>query len=86
MSAMSTAHAHPSSEVQQAAKAAVKEVFFILGVDVNDPKSVGEFQADLRFSSNLRRATNKGIMSAVGVFTVAICYALWHGIQLALRK
>ena len=40
----------------QAAKDAVKQVFAILGVDINNPKDVEEFRMSLRFSDELRIA------------------------------
>lgn len=39
----------------ESAEIAVKKVFAILGVDVDVPKEVKEFQENLRFSADLRR-------------------------------
>jgi hypothetical protein len=36
-------------DAQAVAKAAVKEVFYLLGVDVDDPKEVEAFRRDIRF-------------------------------------
>ena len=49
---------------KRAAKEAVKETFAILGVDINDPKQVSEFQQDLRFGRSMRCLANKGLIAA----------------------
>lgn len=65
---------------QEAADRAVKKVFAMLGVNVDDPKSVAEFQEDLRFGSKMRRMADKGLMAFVVVAFSAIAAALWSGI------
>jgi hypothetical protein len=51
----------------EAADAAVKKVFAILGVDIDSPKEVAEFQATLRFSSTIHKAASAGALAVVGL-------------------
>lgn len=71
-------------QCHEAAEEAVKRVFATMGVDIDDPKSVSEFQDDLRFGSRLRRAADYGWLSLVGAFAVALAAALWMGVTTAL--
>ena len=48
---------------EMAAKAAVRETFAILGVDVESPKDVEEFRKSLRFGDMLRRGADKGFVA-----------------------
>lgn len=68
-----------------AAKAATKEVFSALGVDVNDPKQMEEFREDLRFGGRLRRAADKGFLAAVTMMVGVVMTLLWYGIQAAFK-
>ena len=70
----------------QIAKAAVKEVFAILGVDVDDPEKVEEFRKDLRFGATMRRATDRGVMTMVGVVFTALGTALFFGIMAIINN
>lgn len=63
-----------------AADAAVRKVFAIMGVNVDVPKDVEEFRENLRFGASMRRAADKGLMAAVGLIAVAMMAALWAGI------
>lgn len=65
---------------QESADRAVKKVFAILGVDVDDPEKVEEFRMDLRFGRSLRRAADKGVMVMVGIVATAMLAALWAGV------
>lgn len=65
---------------RQSAEFAVKKVFAILGVDVDDPEKVEEFRMDLRFGRSMRRATDRGMLAFVGVVAVGIAAALWAGV------
>lgn len=58
------------------ARAAVKEVFAILGVDVDDPEKVEEFRKDLRFGGDMRRMRDKGVLTIIGVFFTAVGVAV----------
>ena len=51
-------------EAKRAADQAVKRIFFIMGVDVDNPVSVSEYQAEIRFNHNLSRLASKGIIGA----------------------
>lgn len=66
--------------VKEAADAAVKQVFAILGVDIDVPKEVEQFRADLRFGASMRRAADRGQLAFVGAIAVALLAALWAGI------
>lgn len=72
-------HADKSAEV------AVRKVFAILGVDVDDPEKVEEFRMDLRFGRSMRRAADKGILAVVGLGAVALAGALWAGVVNNIR-
>lgn len=48
-----------------AAKEAVRQVFAILGVDIDNPKEVEEFRKSLRFGDSLRKAADKGFLAFV---------------------
>lgn len=69
----------------QIAKAAVKEVFALLGVDVDDPEKVEEFRKDLRFGGSMRRATDRGVVVVMGTVLTMIATALCLGV-VALAK
>lgn len=70
---------------EHAADQAVRKMFAILGVDVEDPHALEEFREDLRFGKRMRRAADKGFMTAVSVFTGALLVALWLGIIMQLK-
>lgn len=65
---------------RESAELAVKKVFAILGVNVDEPKEVEEFQANLRFGANMRRAADKGMLAFVVLLVVALAAALWAGV------
>lgn len=58
--------------LQIVAEAAVKKVFYVLGVDIDDPKEVEGFRADLRFNSLLRKITRHGILALSGVLVTMV--------------
>lgn len=66
--------------VAEAADAAVKRVFALLGVDVDVPKEVVQFQENLRFGATMRRAADKGLMAAIGAIAVATMAAIGAGV------
>lgn len=70
---------------QEVADAAVKKVFAILGVDIDDPEKVEEFRMDLRFGRSLRRASDKGLLAFVGLISVGLASALWAGIAAQIK-
>lgn len=66
---------------EDVAHRAVKQVFAILGIDVDNPKEVEEFRKDLRFGQSMRQAADKGMLAFVGVVAAAMVYALFSGIS-----
>lgn len=68
------------AEAGAIADEAVRKVFAILGVDIDRPESVAEFQDDLRFGRRLRRASDHGMFAIVGLLIVGLGAALWAGI------
>ena len=69
------------SYAEEAASMAVKKTFAILGVDVDDPRALEDFREDLRFGKKMRRAVDKGFMTAIAVITGALMVALWVGMH-----
>lgn len=69
-----------------AAEKATKEVFAILGVDVDKPESVEEFREDLRFGKRLRKAADKSWITFAGVGAGALVYAMWLGAVEAAKQ
>ena len=65
---------------QESADLAVKKVFAILGVDIDDPEKVEEFRMDLRFGRSMRRAADRGVMAMVGLVVAGLMAALWAGV------
>lgn len=76
---------HRNPEVEAAADLAVKKVFYLLGVDVEDAASVEAFREDLRFGRKLRTLANHSVVGAAGIIAVGLMAALWHGIVAAVR-
>lgn len=77
---------HASDAAADAANQAVRKVFAILGVDIDEPAQVAEFQEDLRFGRKLRRIADHGTMALVGAFAIAVGAAIWVGITSKLGK
>lgn len=67
-------------KAREVADAAVKQVFAILGVNIDVPSDVAEFQMDLRFGRSMRRATDKGFMAMVVIVAAGIAGAVWLGL------
>lgn len=74
-----------SSEVTDAADLAVKKVFFLLGVDVENAESVEDFREDLRFGRRLRKLANNGMAGIVGLLALGLMTALYSGIVSSLK-
>jgi hypothetical protein len=74
-----------SSEVTAAADLAVKKVFFMLGVDVDNAASVESFREDLRFGRRLRKLANSGVAGIVGLLALGLVTALYSGILNSLK-
>jgi hypothetical protein len=65
---------------EESARRAVKMVFSILGVNVDEPKEVEEFRENLRFGASMRRAADRGWLALVGMLAVGIGAAVWAGV------
>ena len=70
---------------RDAAAKAVRDVFAILGVDIDDPASVEDFREDLRFGRKLRKRADYGVLAVIGCVAVALAAALWQGIIVRIR-
>ena len=70
-----TDHCHHANN---AAIIAVKEVFGILGVDVDNPESVEEFREDLRFGKRMRKMVRSSTLALVGAFFAAVGTGIWE--------
>lgn len=73
------------AESVEAADAAVRKVFAILGVDIDKPESVEEFREDLRFGRKLRKASDHGTLVFVAALVSALVYASWVGIVASVK-
>jgi hypothetical protein len=71
-------------QADDSAKRAVREVFALLGVDVDDPQQVEEFRKDLRFGQTMRRASDRGVMAIIALIFTGLAVAAWSGIQIKL--
>lgn len=69
----------------EAADKAVKKVFNILGVDVDDPKQVEQFREGLRFGESLHAMANKSMMTVVVVVSAALVGATFIGLAVKLK-
>lgn len=74
-----------SSEVTDAADLAVKKVFYLLGVDVENAASIESFREDLRFGRRLRKLGNSGMAGIVGLLVLGLMTALYTGVLSSLR-
>ena len=67
----------------EAARGAVKHVFEILGVNVDDPQQVEKFRRGLRCGEDIVMYSKRGkvavLMSLIGLLTAYIGRALWGG-------
>lgn len=72
---------HADQAAEAASDKAVKKVFAILGVDVDVPKDVEAFRADLRFGGQLRKAADKGRLAFVGALVAMMVTAFVMGLR-----
>ena len=82
----STRNQEECQQASQAADAAVKKVFAILGVDIDKPESVEEFREDLRFGKKLRRVADHSLLALFGVVMAGLAAAVWAGIVQNITK
>lgn len=78
-------HERRTPTASEIADKAVKKTFAILGVDVDDPKSIEEFREDLRFGKRLRKAADHGLLVFFGAVAAAMAAAIWIGITHSLK-
>lgn len=71
---------------EDAADSAVRKVFAILGVDIDQPESVERFREDLRFGGKMRRAADHGMLALVGLIVVALGAVVWAGILAKIKS
>lgn len=66
---------------EAAADSAVRKVFAILGVDIDDPQQVQRFQDQLRFTAKLQDVFDKGffgvLAAAASIATAAVIAKLF---------
>lgn len=67
------------------AEKAVKKVFAILGVDVDSPKQVSNFQDSLRFSDRLKKYADYGALVMIGALVLALAGAVGAGIVMKVK-
>lgn len=65
---------------------AVKKTFAILGVNIDEPREVQDFQESLRFGDKLRKAADKGTMVFILAVAGAMATALWVGLIEKIRS
>jgi hypothetical protein len=64
----------------KAAKGAVRDVFYKLGVNVEDAKQVEEFREDLRLAGKLRKVADKGFVALVSAGIAVLAGATWFAL------
>lgn len=73
-------------QASEVADKAVKKVFAILGVNIDDPKDVEEFREDLRFGAKMRKIADHGLLALFGVIAAGLAAAVWAGITSQITK
>lgn len=77
----STAHHASNCEfANAAAEKAVRKTFAILGVDIERPEQVADFQESLRFGKKLFKLADHGVLVMVGAVALLLAGALVVGI------
>lgn len=71
---------------QAIARLAVRDVFALIGVDIDNPTSIEEFRADLRFGKQLRKTAGHSAIGIVGVLMTGIAVAIWEGVKHLSRQ
>ena len=74
----------PELAAHAAAKSAVREVFAIMGVDVENPSQVEEFREGLRFGRAMLRMANRGLLAFVIVAAGGAAAAIWLGVKVKI--
>ena len=63
---------------ERAADEAVRKVFAIMGVNVDDPESVESFRDSLRFGKAMHKAASKGALAFVSALGAAVLYLIFE--------
>lgn len=69
----------------EAAHKAVKQVFGIMGINVDEPREIERFREGLRFGESLHKMANKSVMTAVVMITSALVIATFIGLAVKLE-
>lgn len=69
-----------------AAEQAVKKTFAILGVNVDAPEQVREFQESLWFGQKMRKIADQGQVALWVAFVLAIAGVIWLGIEAKIKN
>jgi hypothetical protein len=75
---------------REAAEMAVQEVFYRIGLFVDEPDELREYRKDFLFIRSQRR-TSEAIglhirRVAIGVLVSGVLYVLWQGVMLAIGR
>lgn len=69
----------------ESAKAALRDMLTMMGVDANDPKALIEMQADFAHLRTWRESVEavrtKGILVATGIIVSGVIAAIWMAIR-----
>lgn len=74
----------PEFAAHAAAEKAVRQVFAIMGVDVENPSQVEEFREGLRFGRAMLRMANRGVLAFIVVAAGGAAAAIWLGIKIKI--
>jgi hypothetical protein len=69
---------------EEAAMIAVKKVFYLLGVDVDNASEVEKFRQDLRFGAKIRKIADHGLTAGGVAIIIGVLTACWAGIRQAV--
>jgi len=72
-------------DIDAAADKAVRMVFAVIDVDIDNPDSVAEFRDDLRFGRKMRKMADHGTLAIIGLLIFGLGTALWAGISVKLK-
>lgn len=66
---------------EEAANLAVKKVFYLLGVDVDDASEIEKFRQDLRFGAKIRKVVDHGLTAGGVAVIMGLLAACWAGLR-----
>ena len=69
---------NPCPQALAAAEHAVRQVFAIVGVDVNDPEKVEQFREELRFGRAVKKSAERGFLAVIGAAAAIGTTAVLH--------